>query len=81
MVSEGQAGHTLGHKASLKARRKAEVVSWILSDHDAIKLEINIVILKMLEGGGSGRVPNDRGPRGRFPTTAGTCKQTHRHKK
>lgn len=28
-------------------------MSWILSDHDAIKLEINIVILKMLEGGGA----------------------------
>lgn len=40
MVSEGQAGHKLGHKASLTTHRKAEVVSWILSDHDAIKLEI-----------------------------------------
>lgn len=53
MVSEEQAGHTLGHKASLTTHRKAEVVSWILSDHDAIKLEINIVILKMLMGGGA----------------------------
>jgi exonuclease III len=33
--------HILGHKASLKEYRKAEISPCILSDHNTIKLEFN----------------------------------------
>jgi hypothetical protein len=33
--------HTLGHKASLSKYKKIEIISCILSDHNALKLEIN----------------------------------------
>lgn len=42
MVSVGKADYTIGHKASLATYRKVEVVSWILSYQDEIKLEINV---------------------------------------
>jgi exonuclease III len=33
--------HTLGHKASLSKYKKTEIIPCILSDHNAIKLELN----------------------------------------
>jgi hypothetical protein len=33
--------HTLGHKASLSKCKKIEITSCILSDHNALKLELN----------------------------------------
>jgi exonuclease III len=33
--------HILGHKASLSKYKKIETIPWILSDHNAIKLEFN----------------------------------------
>jgi exonuclease III len=33
--------HILGHKASLKKYKKIEIIPCILSDHNAIKLELN----------------------------------------
>jgi endonuclease/exonuclease/phosphatase family metal-dependent hydrolase len=33
--------HILGHKASLSKYKKIEIISCILSDHNALKLEIN----------------------------------------
>jgi hypothetical protein len=33
--------HTLGHKASLRKYKKTEIIPSILSDHNALKLEIN----------------------------------------
>jgi hypothetical protein len=33
--------HILGHKASLSKYRKTEIIPCILSDHNALKLEIN----------------------------------------
>jgi exonuclease III len=33
--------HILGHKASLSKYRKKEVIPCILSDHNALKLELN----------------------------------------
>jgi exonuclease III len=33
--------HILGHKASLSKYKKIEIISGILSDHNAIKLELN----------------------------------------
>jgi hypothetical protein len=33
--------HILGHKASLIKYKKIEIIPWILSDHNALKLEIN----------------------------------------
>jgi hypothetical protein len=34
-------GHILGHKASLSKYKKIEIIPCILSDHNALKLEIN----------------------------------------
>jgi hypothetical protein len=34
--------HILGHKASLSKYKKTEIIPCILSDHNALKLEINI---------------------------------------
>jgi hypothetical protein len=34
-------GHILGHKASLSKYKKIEITPCILSDHNAIKLELN----------------------------------------
>jgi hypothetical protein len=34
-------GHILGHKASLSKYNKIETIPCILSDHDALKLELN----------------------------------------
>jgi hypothetical protein len=34
-------GHILGHKASLSKYKKTEIIPCILSDHNALKLEIN----------------------------------------
>jgi endonuclease/exonuclease/phosphatase family metal-dependent hydrolase len=33
--------HILGHKASLSKYEKIEIIPCILSDHDALKIEIN----------------------------------------
>jgi endonuclease/exonuclease/phosphatase family metal-dependent hydrolase len=33
--------HILGHKASLSKYKKVEIITCILSDHNALKLEIN----------------------------------------
>jgi exonuclease III len=33
--------HILGHKASFSKYKKMEIIPCILSDHDAIKLELN----------------------------------------
>jgi endonuclease/exonuclease/phosphatase family metal-dependent hydrolase len=33
--------HILGHKASLSKYKKIEIIQCILSDHNALKLEIN----------------------------------------
>jgi exonuclease III len=33
--------HILGHKASLSKHKKIEIIPFILSDHNALKLEIN----------------------------------------
>jgi exonuclease III len=33
--------HILGHKASLSKYKKTEIIPCILSDHNALKLEIN----------------------------------------
>jgi hypothetical protein len=33
--------HILGHKASLSKYKKIEIISYILSEHNALKLEIN----------------------------------------
>jgi endonuclease/exonuclease/phosphatase family metal-dependent hydrolase len=33
--------HILGHKASLSKYKKMEIIPGILSDHNALKLEIN----------------------------------------
>jgi exonuclease III len=33
--------HILGHKASLTKYKKTEIITCILSDHNAIKLELN----------------------------------------
>jgi endonuclease/exonuclease/phosphatase family metal-dependent hydrolase len=33
--------HILGHKASLRKYKKIEIIPCILSDHNAIKLELN----------------------------------------
>jgi hypothetical protein len=33
--------HTLGHKASLSKYKKTEIMSCILPDHNALKLELN----------------------------------------
>jgi hypothetical protein len=33
--------HTLGHKESLNKYKKIEIMSYTLSEHNAIKLEIN----------------------------------------
>jgi exonuclease III len=33
--------HILGHKASLSKYKKIEIIPCILSDHDALKLELN----------------------------------------
>jgi hypothetical protein len=33
--------HTLGHKASLSKYKKIEIIPCILSDHNALKLELN----------------------------------------
>jgi exonuclease III len=33
--------HILGHKASLSKYKKIEIMSCILSDHNALKLELN----------------------------------------
>jgi hypothetical protein len=34
-------GHILGHKASLSKYKKIEIIPCILSDHNAINLELN----------------------------------------
>jgi hypothetical protein len=34
-------GHILGHKASLSSYKKIGIISCILSDHNALKLELN----------------------------------------
>jgi hypothetical protein len=34
-------GHILGHKASLSKYKKIEIIPCILSDHNALKLELN----------------------------------------
>jgi hypothetical protein len=34
-------GHILGHKASLSKYKKTEIIPCILSDHNALKLELN----------------------------------------
>jgi hypothetical protein len=34
-------GHILGHKASLSKYKKTEIILCILSDHNALKLELN----------------------------------------
>jgi hypothetical protein len=36
-----QIGHILGHKASLSKHKKIEIIPCILSDHNALKLELN----------------------------------------
>jgi hypothetical protein len=36
-----QIDHILGHKASLSKYKKIEIISYILSDHNALKLELN----------------------------------------
>jgi hypothetical protein len=33
--------HILGHKESLSKYKKVEIIPWILSDHNTLKLEIN----------------------------------------
>jgi exonuclease III len=33
--------HVLGHKANLSKYKKKEIISCILSDHNALKLELN----------------------------------------
>jgi exonuclease III len=33
--------HMLGHKASLSKYKKIEIIPYILSDHNALKLELN----------------------------------------
>jgi hypothetical protein len=33
--------HILGHKSSLSKYKKIEVITWILSDHNALKLELS----------------------------------------
>jgi exonuclease III len=33
--------HTLGHEASLSKYKKTEIIPYILSDHNALKLEFN----------------------------------------
>jgi hypothetical protein len=33
--------HILGHKASLSKYKKIEIIACILSDHNALKLELN----------------------------------------
>jgi exonuclease III len=33
--------HTLGHKASLSKYKRIEIIPCILSDHNALKLELN----------------------------------------
>jgi exonuclease III len=33
--------HILGHKASLSKYKKIEIIPWILSDHSALKQELN----------------------------------------
>jgi hypothetical protein len=33
--------HILGHKASLSKYKKTEIIPYILSDHNALKLELN----------------------------------------
>jgi hypothetical protein len=33
--------HILGHKASLRKYKKTEIITCILSDHNALKLELN----------------------------------------
>jgi hypothetical protein len=33
--------HILGHKASLSKYKKIEIIPYLLSDHNAIKLELN----------------------------------------
>jgi exonuclease III len=33
--------HILGHKTCLNKYKKTEIALWILSDHNAIKLELN----------------------------------------
>jgi exonuclease III len=46
--------HILGHKASLSRYKKTEIIPCILSDHNALKLEINnkttVKTCKQLEG-------------------------------
>jgi hypothetical protein len=36
-----QTDHTLGHKESLSKYKKTEIIACILSDHNALKLELN----------------------------------------
>jgi endonuclease/exonuclease/phosphatase family metal-dependent hydrolase len=38
--------HILGHKASLSKYKKIEIIPCILSDHSALKLEINKTSVK-----------------------------------
>ena len=33
--------HALGHKTGLNRYRKTEIIPWIFSDHNAVKLELN----------------------------------------
>jgi hypothetical protein len=33
--------HTLGHKTSLSKHKKIQIIPFILSDHNALKLELN----------------------------------------
>jgi hypothetical protein len=40
-VTLSKIDHILGHKASLSKHKKIEIIPCILSDHNALKLEIN----------------------------------------
>jgi exonuclease III len=40
-VTFSKIGHILGHKASLSKYKKIEIIPCILSDHNAVKLELN----------------------------------------
>jgi exonuclease III len=43
--------HILGHKASLSKYKKREIIPCILSDHNAIKLELNPLFNKIRDKG------------------------------
>jgi hypothetical protein len=40
-VALSKTGHILGHKVSLNKHKEIEITSYILSDHNGIKLEIS----------------------------------------